>query len=149
MDAILPGMNPGEEIDIAVAVDTSGSISQKMLMDFLSEVQGCMESFTAYKIHLFCFDTNVHNPKDFSSDDITDICEYELGGFGGTDFTCIFEHLKHNEIEPERLVVFSDGYPWDSWGDPDYCDTLWILHGTTTIEGPFGTTTYYTDHVDK
>lgn len=147
MDAIMPGMNPGEEIDIAVAIDTSGSISQTMLRDFLSEVQGCMESFTAYKIHLFCFDTQVHNPVQFDSDDITDICEYELGGFGGTDFVPIFEHLKNNEIDPSRLVVFTDGYPWNSWGDPDYCDTLWVIHGTTTIEGPFGTTAYYTDHV--
>ena len=147
LDAILPGMNPGESIDIAVAIDTSGSISQTMLRDFLSEVKGAMESFTAYKIHLYCFDTQVHNPQQFNSDDITDIEEYELGGFGGTDFVPIFQHLKDNEIEPDRLVVFTDGYPWNSWGDENYCDTLWVIHGSTSIEAPFGTTTYYQDHV--
>jgi len=149
MDAIMPGMNPGESIDIAVAIDTSGSISTTMLRDFLSEVQGAMESFTSYKIHLFCFDTEVHNPANYSSDDISDLCEYELGGFGGTDFVPIFDHLKAADIQPERLVVFTDGYPWNSWGDPDYCETLWVIHGTTTIEGPFGMTTFYTDHNDK
>jgi len=149
MDAIMPGQTPGEEVDIAVAVDTSGSISQTMLMDFLSEVQGCMESFTAYKIHLFCFDTNYHNPMDFTSDDISDITDYELGGFGGTDFKAIFEHLKEDDIVPERLVVFTDGYPWDTWGDPDYCDTLWIIHGNKTIEAPFGVTSYYEELADK
>jgi len=147
LDAILPGMNPGESIDIAVAIDTSGSISQEMLRDFLSEVKGAMESFTAYKIHLYCFDTVVHNPQQFNSDDITDIEEYGLAGFGGTDFVPIFQHLKDNEIEPDRLVVFTDGYPWSSWGDEDYCDTLWVIHGSTSIEAPFGTTTYYQDHV--
>ena len=149
MDAILPGMNPGESIDIAVAIDTSGSISSTMLRDFLSEVKGAMESFTAYKIHLFCFDTDVHNPQQFNSDDITDIEEYELGGFGGTDFDPIFSHLKNNDIVPDRLVVFTDGYPWGSWGDEDYCDTLWVIHGSTSIEAPFGVTTYYQDHVAK
>lgn len=147
LDAVMPGMNPGEEVDIAVAIDTSGSISQKMLLDFLSEVQGCMESFTAYKIHLFCFDTNVHNPADYTSDDIGDLTEYELGGFGGTAFEPIFEHLKEEDILPERLVVFTDGMPWNGWGDPDYCDTLWIIHGSTSIEAPFGTTAYYEDHM--
>jgi predicted metal-dependent peptidase len=98
---------------------------------------------------LFCFDTAVHNPESFASDDIHDIEEYELGGFGGTDFAPIFNHLKEEEIDPERLVVFTDGYPYGSWGDPDYCDTLWVIHGSTTIEAPFGTTTYYTDHKQK
>jgi predicted metal-dependent peptidase len=149
MDAIMPGMNPGEEVNIAVAIDTSGSISQKMLVDFLSEVQGCMEAFTAYKIHVFCFDTRVHNPVDYTSDDIGDMAEYELGGFGGTDFEPIFNHLKEAEIDFDRLVVFTDGYPFGSWGDPDFCDTLWIIHGSNTIEAPFGTTTYYEDHRQK
>jgi len=138
MDAIMPGMNPGEEINIGVAVDTSGSI--------LSEVQGCMESFTAYKIHLFCFDTQVHNPEQFNSDDIKDITEYELGGFGGTDFVPIFEYMKENDVSPDRLIVFTDGYPYGSWGDADYVDTLWVIHGSTSIEAPFGTTAYYEDH---
>ena len=25
--------------------------------------------------------------------------------------------------------MFTDGYPWDSWGDENYCDTLFIVHG--------------------
>lgn len=146
MDAIMPGMNPGECIDIAVAIDTSGSISQDMMRDFLSEVQGCMESFVSYKIHLFCFDTAVHCPAQYDSDNINSIEEYEMGGFGGTDFEPIFEYMKEAEIEPERLVVFTDGYPFGSWGDPDYVDTLWVIHGSTSIEAPFGTTSYYEDH---
>lgn len=148
MDAIMPGMNPGEAINIGIAIDTSGSISQAMMVDFLSEVQGCMESFTAYRIHLFCFDTAVHCPVEFVSDDIADISEYEMGGFGGTQFEPIFEHLKEKEIEIDRLVVFTDGYPFGSWGDPDFVDTLWIIHGSTEIVAPFGTTSYYMDHKD-
>ena len=149
MDAIMPGMNPGEAIDIAVAIDTSGSISQDMLRDFLSEVQGCMEAFTSYKIHLFCFDTQVHNPEQYDSENITSLEEYEMGGFGGTDFEPIFEYMKENEVEPERLVVFTDGYPFGSWGDADYVDTLWVIHGSTSIEAPFGTTAYYDEHKNK
>ena len=145
MDAIMPGMNPGEEVNIGVAIDTSGSISEKMLMDFLSEVQGCMEMFTAYKIHLFCFDTAVHNPVQYDSDDVGSLTEYELGGFGGTDFEPIFEYMKENEVAPDRLIVFTDGYPYGSWGDPDYVDTLWVIHGSTSIEAPFGTTAYYSE----
>jgi antitoxin MazE len=34
----------------------------------------------------------------------------------------------------------------DEWGDENYCDTLFIAHGTTTIEAPYGTTAYYDEN---
>ena len=45
MDAVLPGMKPGSQIDIFVAIDTSGSISEQDLKEFLSEVKGIMDSY--------------------------------------------------------------------------------------------------------
>jgi predicted metal-dependent peptidase len=143
MDAVMPGMKLDPMIDIAVAIDTSGSIGEAMLRDFLSEIQGIMDSFPAYKIHVFCFDTEVHNPAQYNSDNLDLITEYEPGGGGGTDFTAIYNYLKAEEIEPKRLVVFTDGYPFGSWGDENYTDTVWILHGTTTIEPPWGQYAYY------
>jgi predicted metal-dependent peptidase len=143
MDAVMPGMNLDPMIDIAVAIDTSGSIGEDMLRDFLSEIQGIMDSFPAYKIHVFCFDTDVHNPAVYTSDNLDSITEYEPGGGGGTDFDAIYNYLKEEEIEPKRLVVFTDGYPFGSWGDEQYTDTVWILHGTTSIVPPWGQFAYY------
>ena len=143
MDAVMPGMKLDPMIDIAVAIDTSGSIGEAMLRDFLSEIQGIMDSFPAYRIHVFCFDTEVHNPAQYDSDNLDSITEYEPGGGGGTDFTAIYDYLKAEEIEPKRLVVFTDGYPFGSWGDENYTDTVWILHGTTTIVPPWGQYAYY------
>ena len=54
MDAVMPGMNPGEEIDVAVAIDMSGSISSKQAQAFLGEVGGMMDAFDGYKVHIFC-----------------------------------------------------------------------------------------------
>jgi predicted metal-dependent peptidase len=143
MDAVMPGMKVDPMIDIAIAIDASGSIDERMLKDFLGEVQGIMDSFPAYKIHIITFDTDAYNPAQYDSDNLDDICDYEVSGGGGTDFDCIFRYLKDNEIEPKRLVVFTDGYPFGSWGDENYADTVWILHGTTTIVPPWGQYAYY------
>ena len=143
MDAVMPGMKTDPMIDIAVALDASGSISEKMLKDFLGEIQGIMDSFPAYRIHVITFDTDAYNPAQYDSDNLDDICDYEVTGGGGTDFTCIFDYLKREEIEPKRLVVFTDGYPFGSWGDENYADTVWILHGTTSIVPPWGQYAYY------
>jgi predicted metal-dependent peptidase len=143
MDAIMPGMNPGEEIDVVVAIDMSGSISNKQAQQFLGEIGSMMDSFDGYKVHVFCFDTDTYNPQDFHSDNMDSIEEYQPMGGGGTDFDCIFTYLKENAIDPKRLIVFTDGYPCGSWGDPDYCDTTWIIHGDKNPNPPFGTYAIY------
>jgi predicted metal-dependent peptidase len=143
MDAVMPGMKLDPMIDIAVALDASGSISETMLKDFLGEVQGIMDSFPAYRIHVVTFDTEAYNPAQYNSENLDDICDYEVKGGGGTDFDCVYQYLKDNEIEPKRLVMFTDGYPFGSWGDENYTDTVFILHGTTTIVPPWGQYAYY------
>jgi|TARA_R110000868_G_scaffold56564_2_gene175089 predicted metal-dependent peptidase len=143
MDAVMPGMKLDPMIDIALMIDASGSMQDSMLKDILSETAGIMESFPAYKIHVATFDTEVYNPKQYDSENLEDIREYEINGGGGTDFTCMFDYLKQEEIEPKRLIVFTDGYPYGSWGDENYADTVWILHGTTTIVPPWGQHAYY------
>jgi predicted metal-dependent peptidase len=146
MDAIMPGMTPGEEIDVAVAIDMSGSISSKQAQAFLGEISGMMEAFDGYKVHVFCFDTEVYNPADFTSENMDTIDGYEPQGGGGTDFDSIFDYLKQEGNVPKRLIVFTDGYPCGSWGDPDYCDTTWIIHGDPDPNPPFGQFALYNDH---
>ena len=143
MDAVMPGMTPGEEIDVTIAIDMSGSISDSQAQQFLGEISGMMSSFDGYKLHVFCFDTSIYNPVDFTSENLDTIDTYEPQGGGGTDFDCIFDYLKENAIEPKRLVVFTDGYPCGSWGDADYCDTTWIIHGDKNPNPPFGTYAIY------
>jgi predicted metal-dependent peptidase len=143
MDAIMPGSIPGEEIDVVVALDMSGSISDKQAQMFLGEVSGMMQMFDGYKVHVFCFDTSVHNPQSFSSDNLDTMSDYEPKGGGGTDFTSIFDYLKERGEDTKRLIVFTDGMPFGSWGDEDFTDTTWIIHGSNTIVPPFGAYAYF------
>ena len=143
MDAVMPGMKLDPMIDIAVSIDASGSMLDRMLKDFLAEVAGIMEQFPNYRIHVLSFDTKVYNPQQFDSENLDDITGYEIQGGGGTDFDSVFEYFKENEIEPKRHIMFTDGYPNGSWGDEQYCDTVFIMHGTTSIVPPFGQYAYY------
>ena len=142
--AVLPGMLPAEHLDVAIAIDTSGSITEDMVRDFLSEVQGMMEMYTTYSILVFTFDTEVYNPVTFSDDYGDDLADYDVQGGGGTDFDVCYEYMKDNDINPKQFIMFTDGYPFGSWGDPDYCDSLFVVHGNETIEAPFGVTAHYT-----
>jgi predicted metal-dependent peptidase len=145
MDAIMPGMTPGEEIDVVVAVDMSGSISSKQAQAFLGEVGGMMNSFDGYRVRVISFDTQVYNDQQFTSEDMEDISSYVPVGGGGTDFDCVFKYLKEFGPTTKRLIMFTDGFPCGSWGDPEFCDTTFIIHGSTDIIPPFGQYAYLKD----
>jgi predicted metal-dependent peptidase len=68
---------------------------------------------------------------------------YELKGGGGTDFEANYNYMKEHDINPKKFIMFTDGYPFGSWGDENYCDTLFIIHGNTSIVPPFGAYAYY------
>ena len=70
---------------------------------------------------------------------------YKVKGGGGTDFDANFDFMKDQGIEPKRFIMFTDMYPCGSWGDPNYCETLFIAHGKNPPIAPFGTTVIYTE----
>jgi predicted metal-dependent peptidase len=143
--AILPGQNFDETIDIAIALDMSGSIGNSQAADFLGEVKGIMEEYKDYRIKIWCFDTEVYNEDDFSADDGRDLLEYDIKGGGGTDFMANWTYMKENDIQPKKFLMFTDGYAWDSWGDPEYCDTVFVIHSNhdKNLQAPFGQTAHY------
>ena len=141
--AILPGMMNEETIDVSVAIDMSGSISNAMAQDFISEVKGIMDEYKDFRLDLWCFDTQVYNYARFTPDAADDILSYEVKGGGGTDFDANYEFMKNEDIVPKKFIMFTDGYPCGSWGDEDYCDSLFVIHGNQSIVAPFGQTAYY------
>jgi predicted metal-dependent peptidase len=144
----LPAMNFDETIDIVIAFDMSGSISQQPANEMISETIGIMNQYTNFNITVMCFDTQVYNVEKFTEHNMEEFRDYEVAGGGGTDFNCVFNYLKENDVQPKKLVMFTDGYPWDSWGDETYCDTLFIIHGSDPGKhpvAPFGITVPFND----
>ena len=143
--AILPGMNFQDTIDICICIDMSGSIGNDQAKDFLGEIKGIMDEYKDYQIKLWCFDTSVYNEQDFTADSGEDLTDYEIIGGGGTDFMVNWSYMKDNDIQPKKFIMFTDGYAWDSWGDPEWCETIFIIHSNhnKNLEAPFGITAHY------
>ena len=140
---VLPGLKNDETIDVAIAIDMSGSIGMEDATVFLTEIKGIMDQYEDYNVKIWCFDTEVYNYAEFSADAGDGIETYEPKGGGGTEFMVNWDFMKENGIEPKKLIMFTDGYPWGSWGDENYCDTLFVVKGNTTAEAPFGQTVIY------
>jgi predicted metal-dependent peptidase len=143
MNAVLPGTQFQETIDICIGIDMSGSIGDDQAKDFLSEIKGIMEEYKDFKIKVWCFDTKVYNEADFDGYNLDEFNDYEPMGGGGTDFDCNYEYMKENDIQPKKFIMFTDGYPFGSWGDENYTDTVFIIHGNDKMVPPWGEYAYY------
>jgi predicted metal-dependent peptidase len=145
MDAILPAQKPGETIDIVIGIDTSGSITQNDLKIFFSEIKGIMDSYTEYKIKVMGWDTEIGGVGDFTSENMEDITMFDPEGGGGTDPMCVWEYLKENNIEPKKLIMFTDYcfFGWQPQAVESYCDTVWIIKGNPSAEPEFGIWAHY------
>ena len=138
-NVILPTMTWEDTVDICISIDTSGSISDEQLVEFLSEISGILEYYPSFKVKIWCFDTSVHNKQEFDQSNIKDLVKYKAAGRGGTDIGCNFTWMKENEIRPKQFICMTDGYNYsDNWGDPDYCPTVWIIHSNPKPQVPFG-----------
>ena len=144
---LLPSFDVGNEINAHIFIDASGSITDAMLAEFLSEIKNIAESgFDTYNLWVSSFDTEVYNSKLFTRDNIDELENYKVKGGGGTEFECIFEYLKNNCTEPPKtIIVFTDGYPNNTWGDPNYCEeTIFLINNKDKkIKAPFGITVRY------
>ncbi len=145
MGITMPSMDVDDMIKVCIAVDTSGSMTDEMLRDILSEVKGVMDAFSGYEIHIACFDTEVYNYQCFTQED--DLTTYEPKGGGGTEFMAWWNWAEEQDwiSEVKKCLFFTDGFPFGEWGIDDLVDTLWIVHGSYN-EGPFGTTIFYDEH---
>lgn len=126
----------GERIGrIVIAVDTSGSIGIRELSDFLSEVKGIAEEVSPEKIDLIYWDSRVAAHEEYDESAVSNIVSTtKPKGGGGTSPSCVSEYLKEKAIEPECVVVLTDGYVGNDWGSDWPAEVLWCI-----VKGDKGT----------
>ena len=143
---VMPGLQREEAIDVCIAIDTSGSISQTQLEEVLSEVVGLMDMYAEFTLRIWQFDTQVYGYETFTKDTAGDLMQYEIKGGGGTSFQANWDFMKSEGVEPKLFIMFTDGESFDGWGEQDYQDDmLWIINNPDNkqIEPPYGAYAYY------
>ena len=131
-----PSLNNHALNEIAVAIDTSGSIQNKQLAQFGAELSAIMETFPL-RLHLIYCDMRVTGYQQVEKWDLP-IRFKPLGG-GGTDFRPVFDFLNQERISPACLVYLTDlECRYFPFKQPDY-PVLWIqTGGRNNAEPPFG-----------
>ena len=139
-DIYMPSMI-GESIGkVVVGIDTSGSIGDKELNEFLTEVVAICDDVSPSSIELLYWDTEVAGHETYNQGDYKALVQStKPAGGGGTRVGCVNEYIKEKRIEPEAVIILTDGYVEDDWGGSWGCTpTLWAV--TSRQISPHGKT---------
>ena len=127
-DFFLPDFNEKTDSikNVWFVVDTSGSISDRMIMDAYNEIASAVEIFGGNIESFLSFtESFITKPVPFSS--VDDLLAIKPKGGGGNNFKLIFKYLETGEglelkdknrhiisidkiIEPSCIVIITDGY---------------------------------------
>ena len=135
----LPSMWGEKLMDMAIAVDISGSVSDEDFHVFVSEIASIFRMMKPNKISLIQFDTELKSVDEVHS--IQELMAVKFTGRGGTAIEPVLEWA--NVEKPQLLMVFSDG-EFGFRGIETKSTTLWMIHNNEKFSPPFGKVINYT-----
>ena len=130
----LPGLHSEELGEVAVAIDTSGSVGDRELGAFAAEVRAILDSFDGPAVVLDC-GAEIRSVREWRTADGP--LELDLAGGGGTSHVPVFEWLARREPPPACIVCLTDletRFPDAAPAVP----VLWAVAGDSAREPPFG-----------
>lgn len=134
-DFYLPSLTGDKLGEIVIAIDCSGSISQKLLTQYASEINAIRNDLLPSKIIVIYFDSAVLKVESFEQD--AEIVLKMQGG-GGTAFSPVFQTVNKMPESPLAVIFLTDLCCSDFGPIPDY-PVLWAVLESSQIEKvPFG-----------
>ncbi len=133
-EAILPSLR-SSQVDLVVAVDTSGSIRPQEIAEFIAEVNALKGQMRA-RVTLIPCDSSipegapwVYEPwEEFEFPD-------SIHGGGGTNFQPVFDWLERSGQHAELVVYFTDAEGTFPSQEPNY-PVIWLVKGKHPV--PWG-----------
>lgn len=134
---IMPGDYSDGVSHLVAFIDTSGSMSDKLVAKILSEAAGAMDTGTIDKLTIAYADADVGTVEEFTAGDI--VTPAKRIPRGGTSFDASFKWLARHAPNASGVVYLTDMCTC-SWGKAPDCPVLWITQlGTQYEKPPFGT----------
>lgn len=139
-DVILPAIIGKRIKHLVVAIDTSGSVQGPLLTAFISELNKIITDLNPDRLDVLYWDTSVENHETYTSGKKEVVNKTKPRGGGGTNPNCAALYMKQHKLNPDALIMLSDGYMGSDssdWGGINY-PSLWCIIGNEDYKPPHG-----------
>lgn len=103
---------------VVPGVDTSGSVDGEILTEFLSEVKAVCDEVMPSRVELLYWDTRVVQHETYEGGALNSLIEStKPKGGGGTDPACVPKFIAKHDMQPECVIMLTDGHFFDGEGD--------------------------------
>jgi len=130
-----PGRTRDLTFDITVVIDTSGSMSNKDILEGLSGIKNIIENDKNCKVNVIEIDTVIR--KEYEITKLSDI-QFDIKGRGGTTLGDAFSKIKES-YNTDLVLVFTDGYCEKITRSMVHPKTVWVVQKSGTTEMVEGT----------
>lgn len=142
IDVVMPTSENRKAEMFVLGIDTSGSIGGEELAQFLGEVKSICDEVAPERIELLYWDTHVARRETYIGSDVANIADATRpAGGGGTDPGCVPEYMVQERIEPQCVIMLTDGYFYGGkcgdWGGVS-APVLWCVYGNRNFAPTVG-----------
>jgi predicted metal-dependent peptidase len=136
-----------EGTQVEVVVDTSGSIDEKQLSEFLAEIVGIAKAFPSVEMWVSFVDTKVYDGKDgtpkgrykVDNGEIAKILAMTATGGGGTQLEKGLLYIKEHNPNVPVVCVLTDGYDSYTHKGRDFpFEVIWCITDGGQTKQPYG-----------
>jgi len=113
--------------ELVIAGDMSGSIGDREVSVILTETKSICDTVHPEAVRLLYWDTKVCADEKYEGPEIDNIVtSTRPAGRGGTDVSCVPQHMADNNISPQAVIIITDGDLYGGWGQWN-CPVLWVI----------------------
>ena len=141
-DIYMPSMVGNTINKVVIAGDLSGSISSETERKFLTEAIQVCKDVNPKSIDLIWWDSAVQGHETYLEGDYDTILQRtKPSGGGGTLVSCVNRFIEQKRLEPDVIIILTDGYVENDWGGHWKYPTLWAITDKRNVS-PHGKSIY-------
>jgi len=111
VDIFMPSLLGQKAETIVIGTDTSGSIGGPVLSQFLGEMAYICEEISPERVEILYWDSDVVSHESYFGSEVSMmINSTKPRGGGGTDPDCVAKYVRDKKIEPQCIVMLTDGF---------------------------------------
>lgn len=143
-DVVLPTRD-GESLNsIVVGADLSGSMwtgNPPDIKRVFTEIVSVANMVKPQQLDLLYWDNEVAGHEEYKQGDYQHmVSAMRPRGGGGTDPRCVEKYLKDKQLEPDCIVMITDGEVFDQWGSDWPAPVLWVIIDNPRVTAKNGKT---------